>query len=198
MPRFKLVIFDFDDTLVHLKVDWNDVRREALKIAIKEKIFLDPKEHLVVIGNQLSKTSSLKNELDDVYRRYEKAAVDQIGYSAIGHMAALAKELHKAGYKIGLASGNHTSNLRAILSRLGILKSFDVVCGRDSIWNNKPAPDQLVFIMQRTGIEKSEVLFIGDSKFDEEAAQAAGVVFFKVSKPPSETDVPRIRELLSS
>ncbi len=198
MPRFKLVIFDFDDTLVHLKVDWNDVKREVLKIAIKERIFLDSKEHLVVIGNQLSKTSSLKNELDDVYRRYEKAAVDQSNYSAIPHMAALVKELHKEGYKVGLASGNHTSNLRAILARLGILRSFDVVCGRDSIWNNKPAPDQLVFIMQRTGIEKSEVIFIGDSRYDEEAARAADVVFFKVSKPASETDVPKIRELLSS
>lgn len=196
MPRYKLIVFDFDDTLIHLDVDWSGVKNDILKIASRQRIFADKTKHLIVLGNMISKSSAIKNEVDGVYRKREKEAVDRKGYLPLPHMIALVKELHQNGYRLAIASGNHSSNLRAVLARLGILPLFDVVCGRDMIWNNKPASDQLLFVMQRTGFDKSETLFIGDSKYDEESAESAGVGFFLTEKPASESDAGKLRGML--
>jgi HAD superfamily hydrolase (TIGR01662 family) len=196
MSRYRLIVFDFDDTVVHLQVNWGGVKQDAVKLAAREKIFVDKSMHLVPLGNLISKTSTLKNELDQIYRIHEKEALDHKAYAAFPHMVSLIRELKGEGYKLAVASGNHSSNVRGILARLGVLPSFDIICGRDNIWNNKPAPDQLLFVMQRTGIDKDETIFIGDSEFDEECAKAAGVMFFKVSKPPSPEDAVKFRKML--
>jgi len=196
MQQYKLIVFDFDDTLIHLDVDWSEVKNDILKIASREKIFADKTKHLIILGNMISKSSAIKNEVDGVYRKREKAAVDRKGFRPFPHMIALVKELHQKGYRLAIASGNHSSNLRAVLARLGILPLFDVVCGRDMIWNNKPASDQLLFIMQRAGFDKGETLFVGDSKYDEESAESAGVGFFQTEKPASESDAKKLTGML--
>ena len=38
MPRYKLIIFDFDDTIGHLTIRWTDVKKELVEWAEKNGV----------------------------------------------------------------------------------------------------------------------------------------------------------------
>lgn len=46
----------------------------------------------------------------------------------------------------------------------------------------KPAPDSLLLLMEEQGLNKEEVLFIGDTDTDEQCASAAGVEFIRIGQ----------------
>jgi HAD superfamily hydrolase (TIGR01509 family) len=49
--------------------------------------------------------------------------------------------------------------------------------GCDEVPRSKPAPDGVLEACRALGVEPSETILIGDSRFDEGAAKAAGVAF---------------------
>jgi HAD superfamily hydrolase (TIGR01549 family) len=54
---------------------------------------------------------------------------------------------------------------------------LDTVVGSDEVPRSKPAPDGILEACRRLGVEASETIMIGDSRFDEGAAKAAGADF---------------------
>jgi len=53
----------------------------------------------------------------------------------------------------------------------------------------KPDPEQLEKIMARFSLDPDQVLFIGDSIYDQQAARAAGTVFAAFKQPDLEADI---------
>ena len=190
-----LVIFDFDDTILHLDVRWDAVRNDVIALARKDGEAANPKQHLVPLGNWLSGAPHRKNAIDGIYLRHEAECIGRKGYVVFPKMLALAKELKAGGRKLAIASGNHTENISRILAELGETGLFSVVCGRDLVRHNKPAPDQIFFVLEKTGSNPEDALFVGDSPNDAAAAKAAGVSHFHV-RPNDESDIKRLRELL--
>ncbi len=188
----KLVIFDFDDTVVRLGIDWHAVKAEVLALVRREGIAVDDGQHLVPLGNRLSDDARLKAEIDRIYLKYELGCADRRAYTVFPEVLALVKELKARGMLLAIASGNHTDSIKTILAQLGLLDQFDFVCGRDSVPRNKPSPDQLELILRKLGAPRDEVLFVGDSVNDEDAAAAAGLTFFRFDKGPKK-DVPGLR-----
>lgn len=56
---------------------------------------------------------------------------------------------------------------------------FDTVVGSDEVARSKPAPDVVFEACRRLKVEPLRALVIGDSRYDEEAAQAAGAGFVR-------------------
>ena len=86
------------------------------------------------------------------------------------------------------------STIETILSGLGILANFDVICGRDCVEKNKPSPRQIFYIISKLGVKKEETIFIGNSGFDGLAALAAEVAYFRIKDP--EKDAERASKIL--
>jgi len=191
----KLVIFDLDDTLIHLDVDWAKVKEDVLRLAQAEGIAVDPAQHLIILSGIVSQNPKLKTKVDEIYRRHEAGCVVKKSYTVYREMIALVRELKNRRVLLGMASGNHTRNILEILKQLGMEKHFDVICGRDRTVRNKPDPEQLLMIMKKTRISKRFTIFVGDSRFDELAAKAAGVMFFRVEKGGTKDTTP-LRELI--
>ena len=53
--------------------------------------------------------------------------------------------------------------------------SKKILIGGDDVVNGKPEPDMLFLACERLSLTPSEVLMIGDSKFDKKAAEKAGL-----------------------
>lgn len=191
----QLVIFDFDDTLLHLNVRWDAVRNEVLALALKDGVAVDPQQHLVPLGNALSGAPARKKAIDAIYLKHEAACIGKKNYVVFPKMLALAKELKAKGFQLAVASGNHTKNINRILAELNETGLFSVVCGRELVKHNKPAPDQLLLILEKTGVEKKDAIFVGDSVNDAAAAKAAGIRHFHV-RPNDENDISALRALL--
>ena len=54
---------------------------------------------------------------------------------------------------------------------------LDTVVGSDEVPHSKPAPDGILEACRRLGVKPAETIMIGDSRFDEGAAKAAGSDF---------------------
>ncbi len=191
----KLVIFDLDNTLVLLKVDWKKVKEEVLAVARAYKIEADPCHHLVQLSNIVESNPEAKKAVDEIFRKNEVPTVIEKSYAVFPDMIALVRELKNRRIKLAIASGNHTKNIIEILRHLGLSGHFDVVCGRDKVQKNKPYPDEITYIIRKTKISRANTIFIGDSINDENAAKAAGVEFFRVEKGGTK-DTTKIREAI--
>jgi len=191
----KAVVFDFDNTLLLLGVNWNQVKADIVRLAKAERIPIDESQHIILLSNLLSGSPRMKAGIDGLYLKYEQQAILAGNYRIFPEMLALVRGLKAAGYSLGIASGNHTMSIRELLSGLGLLDCFAVVCGRDMVKNNKPAADQVHFVLGKLGIAPEDALFVGDSVNDEAAAKSSGVAFFKVTNPKA--DAERLSSILN-
>ncbi|MCT4705040.1 phosphoglycolate phosphatase [Enterobacteriaceae bacterium H11S18] len=85
-------------------------------------------------------------------------------------LAALAEK----GVPMGLVTNKPTPFVLPLLESLGIAKHFTVIIGGDDVQNKKPHPEPLLKVMETLNISAAEMLFVGDSRNDILAAQAAG------------------------
>lgn len=178
----KLIIFDLDDTLIHLDMDWAKVKSEVLALAKRSGVEVDHEQHLIKMSNIVAERPDLKPAVDEIYRKNEAGCVIRKSYAVYHEMVSLVRELKKKGLILAIASGNHSKNIEEILRHIGLSGYFVAVVGRDRAKRSKPFPDQITAIIQKTKISRKNALFIGDSQNDFETAKAAGVDFFKVEK----------------
>jgi phosphoglycolate phosphatase len=184
---YKLVIFDFDDTILHLNVDWWAVKEEIISLAKQRGENLDFQQHIISLTNTLS--FSMKNEIDEIFYKHESVCVDSQNYEAFPEMIQLIKDLNN--YQLGIVSGNCVNTIKKALSDLGVYDCFSFICGRELVPVNKPDPAPILKTMETLKSKKEETIFIGNSIVDELAAESAGVSFYRIKDPRMDAGVLR-------
>lgn len=82
--------------------------------------------------------------------------------------------LAEKGVAMGLVTNKPTPFVMPLLETLGIAKYFQAIIGGDDAENKKPHPEPLFKVMETLNLSAEELLFVGDSRNDILAAQAAG------------------------
>ena len=82
--------------------------------------------------------------------------------------------LNAKGLPLALVTNKPTPFVAPILASLDIAKYFTVVIGGDDVKNKKPHPEPLLLVAEKLGLAPAELLFVGDSRNDIQAAKAAG------------------------
>ncbi len=89
-------------------------------------------------------------------------------------VAATLGALHAKGLPLALVTNKPTPFVAPILASLDIAKYFTVVIGGDDVKNKKPHPEPLLLVAEKLGLAPADLLFVGDSRNDIQAAKAAG------------------------
>ncbi len=82
----------------------------------------------------------------------------------------------KASYRVALAT-NRGKSIPPLLERFGLEDMFDVISTILEVPRPKPAPDMLLYCLERTGIAPEQAVYVGDMENDRIAAEAAGIPF---------------------
>ena len=82
--------------------------------------------------------------------------------------------LRAAGYRLAVVSNKHDAGVQTLCARF-FGEYLDVVVGADGTRPLKPAPDGLLYAMERLGVAPDNVWYVGDSAQDVMTAHAAGV-----------------------
>jgi phosphoglycolate phosphatase len=80
---------------------------------------------------------------------------------------------------IGLAicTNKNDAAARSICDALGLARYFPVIVGGDTLKVRKPDPAPLLLAIDRLGLRRDDVLYVGDSETDYATARAAQVAF---------------------
>ena len=176
------IIWDLDGTLIDFKINSIKARRKAIKILRKYgipketlssktpllEIVRTSKELFIKLGLTDEKIKEIIKEVNKAVILVEQeAAIKATLTDGIIEVLKFAKD---NDLKQAVFTYNTHRNARTSLETAGINHFFDVVAGRDDIKNLKPHPDHLKYICERISVSLDEVVVIGDTGRDIEAA----------------------------
>lgn len=176
----KLIIFDFDGTLVDSR---------ALILESHRIVFADfqipapaPADSLALVGKSLNviltELAGPTAPIKEMVRAYDlllpQLRADPVfAEQPFDGVGDLLHELHsRPDITLGLATGHRSDTVAPALDALRWSGLFRTIQAADTA-PSKPHPGMLLQAMAATGITPSNALFIGDTTFDMEMAQAA-------------------------
>lgn len=109
----------------------------------------------------------------ELFDRYYAQTVDS-GSTLFPDVHATLTQLADWGYPLALVTNKPTPFVAPLLETLGIAGLFSQIVGGDDVKMKKPHPAPLYLVLVQQGLLASELLFVGDSRNDIQAAQAAG------------------------
>ena len=181
------ILFDFDYTLA----DSSDAVVECVRVAF-EKLKLPAIPDDVVrrtIGLSLPETFRVLSGQDgtdqvEEFRSHFRARSNEIMVDwtlFLPDVPETISELGLRGYRLGIVSTKYRFRIRETLGRDGMLDLFEVIVGGDDVSNWKPDPDGLLIAARQLSLDVEQLVYVGDSLIDAEAARRAGMPFVGVT-----------------
>jgi HAD superfamily hydrolase (TIGR01509 family) len=173
----RLVVLDVDGTLM----DTNYLHTEAWARAFEEAGHRVPR---VKLHRGIGKGAGLLiHEFVD-----DEETVEEIqnlhsgfyeGFQKFGHPLPGAKELvsslKERGYEVWFVTSAKDEELEHHMQELEADGNIDGVVNSSAVENPKPAPDIFEETLRRAGATADETVAVGDTRWDVEAAKAAGI-----------------------
>ena len=184
----KLIIFDLDGTLLNTIDDLGTACNHALKQTGYPLHSLEEYKHLVGNGiNKLIKRSlpaEARNEETVMRVRRHFVPYYDEHCCCLTHpyegMKDLIAELLSEGYQIAVASNKYDTAAKAIVRHYFPHSQIQVYGQRENV-PLKPDPSVVNEIINNYGVEKKNVIFVGDSDVDMQTAHNADVCSIGVS-----------------
>ena len=114
----------------------------------------------------------------------------------MSNWSRLLTELKARGVKTGLVTNSVAKIAKALVARAEVTTLLDVIATADRVKKSKPAPDLVELALKDLGVAAEDAWFVGDSRFDRGAAEAAKVKFVGMGID-GDTRIERLAELLS-
>ena len=183
------MIFDIDGTLV----DTNPAHVEAWGRAFKRLGYDVPRERIEVEigkGGDLLVPSILGEEAEkrdgEALRKAQKEEFLEIArrerFRIFPCVPELFQALRQRGIRTALATSSDRKHLQAICDSAGVdLPGLaDVLVTKADVEASKPATDVVIVAWEKLKLTPAECAMVGDTIYDGQACQAAGVVFLGV------------------
>ena len=182
----KAIIWDLDGTLIHFKINSIKARRVAIRVlknsgiprkslSVKKPILENVKiarEIFKKEGFDSQKITEIMTHVNESIILVEyKAAIKASLIQGIDKVLKFAKQKN---LKQAIFTYNTYNNAKLSLETAGIDNYFEVIAGRDNVKNLKPHPDHIIYICEKLNLSPNEIVIIGDSGRDIEAALQVG------------------------
>lgn len=189
-PNKTQLIFDFDDTILKLHLDWNDFEtqvKDFLKEYDSEFFELHQDEHIQELVNSFIAEygTPVRANFDCIQRSFETENLDKITPN---------KELVKFirdqnhNYEMYLWTNNNSYTVDNALSLLDIFDCFMSIVTRDLVELGKPAAQGLytLFGPVLSADQRNRMVYIADDQLSQRAAAEANIDYFQVAPYPWE------------
>jgi HAD superfamily hydrolase (TIGR01509 family) len=181
MTAIRGVLLDIDGTLV----DSNDAHARAWVDAFAKHgyhVSFDKVRFYVGMGGDnlikavigLGKDDPQTKKLSEHYGEIFRANY-RLHLRAFPGAKALVEHMHQQGLRLIAASSSHKTDVRALLDIVGITKTIDGFTSADDVDNSKPDPDILQVALDKGKLSAHEVVVVGDTPYDIEAAERTGI-----------------------
>jgi phosphoglycolate phosphatase len=175
----KHIIFDFDETLCTLLIDWEPWRKDFQKLFFSYGDKAEEKGFALMQNKYIEKYGEeMREKILDINYQNEKKFYN--GYAPHKEILSFLPELHDL-FQLYIWTSNDKRTVMPIFSSLKIEKFFKKIITRNDVKFIKPEPDGF-FLINENKYPKSEYLLIGDSESDSSAAESAGIDFINIAE----------------
>lgn len=108
------------------------------------------------------------------YREYQLAHHDRLVRS-YDEVVETVDALRLAGHPLGIVTSKTGWLAQRGLDTVGLGSHFDLIVGCDTCPLHKPDPGPVLFALDKLGYVPGDAVFVGDSVYDMQAGNAAGV-----------------------
>lgn len=181
MPHVRGIIFDVDGTLV----DSNDAHAMSWAEALEEAGRPVPFERvrpLIGMGGDkiLPEVTGLSEESEEgrrisARRKAIFAKKHLPSLRALPGAGGLLRFLRERGHRLVVASSAQKDELRRLLELAGADEHVEHSTSSSDADRSKPDPDIVKAAFDRLGLPRPEVVMVGDTPYDVEAAARAGI-----------------------
>jgi len=175
------VIFDVDGTLV----DSNDAQARSWVDALKEFGYSVPYEKvrpLIGMGGDkvLPETIGVQKDSEkgkQISKRRSEIFKEKYlpNVKPIPDAQKLLDRMRERGLKLAIATSAQPDELRPLLQIVGAADLIEDKTSARDVKSSKPDPDVMQVALKRVGYPPNEVVMIGDTPYDIEAARKVGV-----------------------
>ncbi len=210
----KAVVIDLDGTLLDTAGDLADAAAAMLRELGLPRV--DLAEFKTYIGNGVSRlvkrclTRDMQAEPEPAlfelalasYEKHYGAHVSRRSRPFPGVLEGL-QAMRAEGYRLACITNKAARFTHPLLKDTGLFDYFELILSGDTLPRKKPDPLPLLHACQVFGVEPAELLLIGDSLNDTQAARAAGCPVFCVpygynrGRPVDELDLDAVAPSLA-
>lgn len=169
LDGFTGVVYDLDNTLLELDVDWDVVREDA--VACYEAAGIDPRGRDLWALLEDATDHGIRDDVESVIASHERSGATS------SRRLRLADALADETRPVGVCTLNCEAAARTALDVHDLSDAVDVVVGRDTVSNHKPHPEPLLATIEGLDLTPEGVVFVGDSVRDADTAARAGAAF---------------------
>lgn len=173
------VLFDLDGTLI----DSIELILNSAKHAFRDREGYVPTdaEWLTGVGIPLT-TMFQRYARDDAdvealiakYREYQLANHDRL-VRCYDLVVENVDALRAAGHPLAIVTSKTGWLAQRGIDNVGLGSHFDVIVGCDMCTKHKPDPEPVLIALDKLGYDPGDAVFVGDSIYDMQAGNAAGV-----------------------
>jgi phosphoglycolate phosphatase len=187
----RLIVFDFDNTIVHSRIDFAGIRRELILLFRRGGVpeAIDERLATLSIGEMIDTgVAHAPATFDEAWKIVLDYETDGMRHSTVEEDAAAALQaLREAGFRLSVLTNNARPATLTALDLFKLRAAFDLILTRDEV-PMKPDPTGITHAMEHFGIAGGRTVMVGDSWLDGAAAQRAGVPFIGFRPRPGVLD----------
>ena len=176
----RLIVFDFDNTIVHSRIDFAGIRRDLIALFRQAGVpeAVDDRLAILSIGQMIDTGVAFAPSTHElawqIVLEYE---TDGMRHATVEPDAAASlRALRDAGFRLSVLTNNARPATLTALDLFGLRSAFDLILTRDEV-PMKPDPTGITHAMTHFDIGADRTVMVGDSWLDGAAARHAGVQF---------------------
>lgn len=182
MNKFKAVLFDLDGTLLNsIPVILKATKEVFTVMGIKNDV--SDMQKMIGVPLEVQAKMFAKDrdaEFIDTYRAYYRKYTDQ-DMSLYPQTLEMLDVLKSGGFVTALVTSKAAKSAARAVEKTGMGGIFDIIVSADDVTRPKPDPEPLLKALAMLSLKPEEALYVGDSLFDIDAAQKAGIAVAAVS-----------------
>jgi len=180
MDKLETILFDFDGTLIDIKIDFPKMKNEVLSLGKQYGVLPNPELYILeAIDHIYNELLAQDNYLADIFKKQAIDILVEIEVSATANAKAFfgadktLRQIRSKGIKVGIVTRNCRPAVLKSSEMAGL--EYDLLLTRDDVKKVKPDPQHLLDALNLLGSQASNSIMVGDHPMDILAGKKAGM-----------------------